>query len=76
MMTTAIVIRMIAADLISFLVSMNASSPGIAVADYFEHAIGGIGRDSQPVVTACGIEGAQVQPVDEAVQGVFEGTWK
>jgi hypothetical protein len=48
------------------------NTTGVAVKDYFKHDGGGIGRGALLVVMESGVEGAQVQLVDEVVQGVFK----
>jgi hypothetical protein len=48
------------------------NSPGITVKNYFEHDVGGIGRSALHVVMKSGVEGAQVQPVNEVIKGMLE----
>jgi putative MATE family efflux protein len=53
--------------------SAGDDPPRITIEDYFEHDLGGIGGSALVVVREGGVEGAEVQLVDQVVHGVLEG---
>jgi hypothetical protein len=48
------------------------NSPGVTVKNYFEHDVGGTGGSALLIVVEGGVEGAQVQPVNEVIKGMLE----
>jgi hypothetical protein len=50
------------------------NTPGITIENDFKHDLRRIGGGAFVVVVKSGVAGAEVQPVDEVIQGMFERT--